>query len=806
MNKISHGKEYIAGSDNHASMALSADTISDVNALCESALNMCDLGHGRVMTYSPKVFIPLTHLCRDVCHYCTFAQTPKKAKAVYMTAEQILKVVRDGADKGCKEILFTLGDKPELRYQAARDALEEMGYSTTIDYLEAMCQLVIDETGLLPHVNPGVVTGEELDRLRKVSVSQGLMIESISARLCEKGGPHYGSPDKHPATRLEVLELAGERSIPYTTGILIGIGETREERVETLEAILESHMRHGHVQEVIIQAFQPKPNTLMHDVQPPAFDELKWTIAMARHIFGPEMNIQAPPNLSSDVYPELVGAGINDWGGVSPLTPDFVNPEAPWPEIEQLKQATAKWGKILVPRLALFPSYVEELERWVDPALQPYVRKLVDGAGYARESAWVSGQSSSGSTELNPLYHPIVDVAPKTQNILDKAAKGEILDVDDIVHLFHARDGDAAAIIKKADELRVETVGDEVTYVINRNINYTNVCSHSCQFCAFSKGRGSDSLRGKPYDLTLEEVVRRTVEGRARGATEVCLQGGIHPDYTGKTYLAIVKAIKKAVPDMHVHAFSPLEISTGAQSLGISVREFLTQLKEAGLGSLPGTAAEILVDEVRQAICADKLTVDGWLEVIETAHEVGLKTTATIMFGHLEGYSDWANHLLRIKELQMRTGGFTELVPLSFVAHEAPLYKQGKSRQGPTLRETILMHAIARVVLYPHITNIQASWTKMGPEAIELALQAGVNDLGGTLMNESISRAAGSEYGQEKSRQDLIDMAKSVGRTSRQRSTLYGEPVYVMPEGQVQPELTPMILPAAGKRSNIITD
>lgn len=804
MNLISPSNECLVSSDTDVSLEALFEENYDLKSYLKGAAALRDQGHGRIMTYSPKIFIPLTHLCRDVCHYCTFAETPKKGEQVYMSPEQVLDVVRAGAEKGCMEVLFTLGDKPELRYQAARNALKEMGYGTTIDYLEAMCRLVLKETGLLPHVNPGVVTGEELDRLRKVSVSQGLMLESTSSRLCEKGGPHYGSPDKQPAARLNVLEMAGERHIPYTTGILIGIGETREDRIDALKAILDCHQRHGHIQEIIIQAFQPKLGTRMADHKAPTLEDLQWTIAKARYLFGPDMTIQAPPNLSSNVYPELVAAGINDWGGVSPLTPDFVNPEAPWPEIENLRKGTAKWEKILIPRLALYPAYVEDMERWTDPNLQPYVRKLVDGEGYARESAWVAGQPSSGGAELDHLLHPVVSIDPAIQHILDRALAEETLSEEDIILLFQARDGDAAAVMTAADQLRAKASGETVSYVINRNINYTNVCMHHCQFCAFSKGRGTNSLRGKPYDLTLEEIVRRTTEARARGASEVCLQGGIHPDYTGKTYLAILKAIKKADPDMHVHAFSPLEVFSGAKSLNISVRDFLIELKDAGLGSMPGTAAEILVDEVRQAICADKLTVDEWFDVIETAHDVGLSTTATIMFGHLEGYKDWASHLLKIKELQIKTGGFTEFVPLSFVPHEAPLYKQGKSRQGPTLRETILMHSVARLVLHPHITNIQASWTKMGPDAINVALRSGVNDLGGTLMNESISRAAGSEYGQERSRQDLIEMARSVGRPARQRTTLYGETSSALLTNQ--PPLEPLIAPAAGKRSNIIVD
>ena len=785
---------------------LSAD-IADLHALLFTAASLRDLTLGRLVTYSPKVFVPLTHLCRDVCHYCTFAQTPGKHGAAYLSPRQVLGIARAGVEAGCHEALFTLGDKPELRYPAAREALEEMGHDTTIDYLVAMCRLVVEETGLLPHVNPGVVTGEELDRLRTVSVSQGLMLESVSPKLCQKGGPHHGSPDKVPAQRLRVLELAGERRIPYTTGILIGIGETRQERLEALEAIADLHRLYGHIQEVIVQAFRPKPDTLMRDHPAPDFDDLMWTIAAARLILGPEMNIQAPPNLSSRTYPRLISAGVNDWGGVSPLTPDFVNPEAPWPEIERLRQGTREYGKILAARLPLYPEYVADMERWVDPALHRYVRRLCDAEGLARDGHWVTGRPGISQAEQDVLSRSPPTHAGGIGTIVARAMSGGTVDEADIVRLFQARDGEATAVLAAADQLRAETVGEDVTYVINRNINYTNVCAYSCRFCAFSKGRGTQSLRGKAYDLTLEEIVRRVIEARDRGATEVCLQGGIHPDYTGKTYLAILKAIKVAVPGMHVHAFSPLEIFTGAKSLGMPVGDFLSQLRDAGLGSLPGTAAEILVDDIRRIICPDKLTTDEWLMVIEAAHNIGLKTTATIMFGHVDSYSDWARHLLTIRALQEKTGGFTELVPLPFVASEAPMYRLGQARQGPTYREAILMHAVGRLVLHPLIPNVQVSWPKMGPEGVTLALRAGVNDLGGVLMNESISRAAGSKHGQEMSVAEMERAAASIGRPIRQRTTLYGE----VPEDDAnrclsKVSLRPPIDTPAGKRSNIIVD
>ena len=788
----------------------------DVRELMARAAELRDQGHGRVVSYSPKVFIPLTKLCRDVCHYCTFAQPPRPGQRAYLSIDEVLDVARAGAEAGCHEALFTLGDKPELRYKVARDELKELGHASTLSYLREAAQAVLHETGLLPHMNPGVMTQAELEDLRPVSVSQGLMLESSSTRLCEKGGPHYGSPDKKPQVRLESIAAAGAARVPFTSGILIGIGEIREERLEALLALRDLHETHGHIQEIIVQNFRRKPGTKMHDAPEPALEELLWTVAMARIIFGPHMNIQAPPNLTLDEsLPDLIHAGINDWGGVSPVTPDHVNPEAAWPHLDRLRAATEAAGKTLAPRLPVYPAYIHERDAWIDPALHTRVLRKIDAAGFARPDDWAPGSSGQKpearkqGTDLNPspdargqAYQAIVAVnrdnpsphargqgtgngrqtaGNKSQwamhsglgTVIDKAVAGERLDETEIVALFNARGADEDAVIQAADNLRRTMNGDTVSYVVNRNINYTNICYFGCGFCAFSKGRVAENLRERGYDLPLEEIQARVSEAWQRGATEVCLQGGIHPDYTGATYLAILRAVKEAQPDMHVHAFSPLEIRQGAETLGLPLRDYLGQLKQAGLGTLPGTAAEILDDEIRQIICPDKLNTAEWLEVMSTAHSLGLNSTATIMFGHVDGPLNWARHLLRIRDLQEETGGFTEFVPLPFVHMEAPMYRKGRARKGPTFREAILMHAVARLALHPRITNIQASWVKLGMDGLRACLDAGVNDVGGTLMNESISRAAGASHGQEFTAAGMRDLITAAGRIPQQRTTRY---------------------------------
>jgi FO synthase len=734
-------------------------------------------GFGESVTYSRKVFIPLTQLCRDVCHYCTFAKAPRHLKGAYLTADEVLAIARAGAAVDCKEALFTLGDKPEERYKAARSALDAANATSTLDYLERMAKLVIQETGLLPHLNPGVLEAADLQRLRPVSVSMGLMLESAAERLCQRGGPHFGSPDKLPARRLATLRAAGELHVPMTTGLLIGIGETRRERVESLLALRELQDEHGNLQELIIQNFRAKPGTKMANAPEPTLAEQLWTIAVARLLFGPGMSIQAPPNLQPDGLASLVRAGINDWGGVSPVTPDHVNPEAPWPHLDDLARDTEAAGRDLVERLALTPSYAVRPEVWTDPGITTRVRRASDSRGFARPDRWFAGSGA----ELPKIATRWARVArsphtPRITSLIAAARAGHDLSETDIVRLFSAEGRDLDAVIVAADELRHESVGDTVTYVINRNINYTNICLYHCGFCAFSKGRGAADLRGPAYNLELDEVARRTVEAAAAGATEVCLQGGIHPSFTGQTYLNIVRAVKNAVPWMHVHAFSPLEVSHGASTLGLPLSTYLEKLRDAGLSTLPGTAAEILDDEIRDIICPDKLRTHEWLEVLGTAHEVGLRTTSTIMFGHVEQPVHWARHLHRLRTLQARTGGITEFVPLGYVHMEAPLWRKGRTRSGPSFREAVLMHAVPRLVLHPLIKNIQTSWVKMGSQGAAVCLNAGANDLGGTLMNESITRAAGGVHGQLLDAASLQALARGMGRSTRQRTTLYGTP------------------------------
>lgn len=774
MNALESLRSGVALSD---AQALQLAACDDTAALMTVAAQLRDRGFRNVVTYSRKVFLPLTHLCRDVCHYCTFAQTPRHIDAPYMAIDAVIEQVKAAEKLGCREALLTLGEKPELRYRVAREALDDMGFATTLDYVAAVAKRIVDETNVLPHINAGTMNADEIAKLRRVSASMGIMLESASARLCEKGRPHYGSPDKDPAVRLETLRLAGEANVPFTSGILIGIGETRRERIESLLALRAVHARYGHLQEIIVQNFRAKPNTLMAQAPEPDLDELLWTIAVTRCIFGAAMSIQAPPNLSPGVLPQLIDAGINDWGGVSPVTPDFVNPEAPWPHLDNLARETAVAGKLLQQRLTIYPAYALDQARWLDAGLHAKLLDSIDAEGFPRADHWSPGEATPPPDfDLQLLNSAPRRVSADVTAIVQRAGSGERLAEADVVRLFQARGDDFAYVAQAADALRREVNGDGVAYVVNRNINYTNICYFKCQFCAFSKGKLSENLRGRPYDLAPEEIQRRVREAWQRGATEVCMQGGIHPEYTGRTYLDILAAVKAAEPDMHVHAFSPLEVWQGAQTLGVGLEEFLSQLKTAGLGTLPGTAAEILDDEVRAVLCPDKIRTGEWLQVIETAHRAGLRTTATIMYGHVEKLEHWARHLLRVRALQERTGGFTEFVPLPFVAMEAPLYLKGRARRGPTFREAVLMHAVARLVLHTQISNIQTSWVKMGEAGVAACLAAGANDVGGTLMNESITRAAGAAHGQELPPEKMDALIRACDRIPSQRTTLYGKP------------------------------
>jgi FO synthase len=754
-----------------------------------------DAAFGRRVTYSPKVFIPLTQLCRDSCGYCTFAQPPARLESPYLEPEQVLAIAKAGARAGCHEALFTLGERPELRYERAQAWLDEHGYASTIDYVAAMAQLVVAETGLLPHANAGALYAEELATLRAVAPGQGMMLESLNPDLeC-----HRSAPDKVPARRLATLEAAGELAIPFTTGILVGIGESRTDRIEALQAIAASHERHGHVQEVIVQNFLPKLGTAMRGAAACPPDEHLWSIAVARLMLPDSIHVQAPPNLADD-FGILLGAGIDDWGGVSPVTADHVNPERAWPSIDRLREVTEGAGHTLAPRLTIYPEFVTEPERWLDPALRFAVMDRSDEEGMGRDdpgaffpekvagtravedgaevilvgersTAWYSGASAEPPTLVPGRAHAGGAVA----EVLDGVRLGQEPGVEELTTLFTARGPEVAAVAALADELRQEAIGDTVTWVHNRNINYTNICTFKCKFCGFSKGPLSLNLRGNPYLLTLDDIADRVREAWDRGATEVTLQGGIHPNFDGDYYIDVCKAVKAAAPDMHVHGFTALEVTEGAKRLGEPLADYLRRLMDAGLRSLPGTAAEILDDEVRAIICPDKVNTEEWLYAHETAHRVGLRSNVTIMHGSVERPVHLARHLVRTREVQKRTGGFTEFVPLPFVHMASPIYLQKKARRGPTFREVLLVHAVGRIAYRGLIDNIQASWVKIGIPGVRQLLQAGVNDLGGTLMDENISRAAGATHGQGLEPDDFAGIVQPLGRPLRQRSTVYAE-------------------------------
>jgi FO synthase len=774
----------------------------DLVALCASAARvrdqgLVDAGRPGTVTYSRKVFIPLTRLCRDRCHYCTFATSPAKVPSPYLSLEEVLDIARQGAALGCKEALFTLGDRPEERWPAAREWLDEAGYDDTLSYVRACAVAVLEETGLLPHLNPGVMTWAELQRLKPVAPSMGMMLETTADVPA-----HKGSPDKVPAVRLQALEDAGRHAIPFTTGLLVGIGESLRDRAETVFAIRASHQRHGHVQEVIVQNFRAKPDTAMRHVDDAPLDEFLATIAVTRLVMGPRMRVQAPPNLVDLAETAaLLAAGVDDWGGVSPLTPDHVNPERPWPHLDDLARASSDNGFALTERLTAHAPYLQE--PWLDPRLQAHVDALRNDAGLASDVLpkglpWQEpdgGLVSTGRTDL----HATVDTTGRTEDRRSDfddvygdwaAVKASIkvptqMDVDvraamrkqpgqldekDALSLLTAEGADLEAVLRWADDVRRDTVGDDVTFVVNRNVNFTNVCYTGCRFCAFAQRRTDADA----YSLSLEEVQARAAEAWDVGATEVCMQGGIDPQLPGTAYLELAQAIKRGAPEIHLHAYSPMEVVNGAARMRVSIREFLIAAKEAGVDSLPGTAAEILDDDVRWVLTKGKLPTAQWIEVVQTAHSVGIATTSTMMYGHVDEPRHWAGHLTLLRRLQQESGGFTEFVPLPFVHTNAPLYLAGLARPGPTVRDNLAVHAVARLVLFGAIDNIQASWVKLGVEQCHQVLSGGVNDLGGTLMEETISRMAGSAHGSRKSVEELEQMVLQAGRTPRQRSTVYG--------------------------------
>jgi FO synthase len=770
-----------------------------------------ELGRGRTVTYSRKVFIPLTMLCRDVCHYCTFAKPPADLDKPFLNPEEVVAIAEAGRVAGCKEALFTLGDRPEDRYPVARDWLAQRGYDSTLDYVRAMSIRVIEETGLLPHLNPGVMTYEDMARLKHVSASMGLMLEQASERLTEKGMAHHGSPDKVPSVRLRTIEDAGRHAIPFTTGILVGIGETAAERAASLFAIRDLHRRYRHIQEVIVQNFRAKPGTRMHDHPEPEEEEFLAAVATTRVVMGPQVNVQAPPNLSDPGYPRLLDAGINDWGGVSPVTVDHVNPEAPWPKLEALRARTEEKGLTLRERLCIYPEYAARPDPYLAAKMRAPVEALLAEDGLAAEGsrptpiAWqdpdvqwkprntgltfVKGAEAGLRADADQVYG---EIEAEVQVTRDWAARGrDPARIDSLIKqalrkaeahapmnerealaLFEAEGPALESLCAVADSLRRDAVGEEVTYVINRNINFTNVCYVGCRFCAFAQRE----VDPESYTLTLEEVADRAEEAWALGATEVCMQGGIHPDLPGSFYFDLLAAVKSRVPEMHIHAFSPMEVLNGATKLGISFREFLQECRSRGLGTIPGTAAEILDDEVRWVLTKGKLPADTWEEIVRAAHELGLRSSSTMMYGHVDAPPHWVAHIRRLADIQRDTGGFTEFVPLPFVHQSSPIYLAGKARASATFEENRRVHAVARILLDGLIPNVQVSWVKLGLDASKVMLQGGANDLGGTLMEETISRMAGADWGIKKEPDELERAIRDIGRVPSQRNTTY-EPV-----------------------------
>jgi FO synthase len=794
--------------DVEALLAARGEQLDELMAIASS---LRDLGHGKTITYSRKVFIPLTMLCRDHCHYCTFAKPPARLDKPFLTPEDVVAIAEAGRRQECKEALFTLGDRPEDRYQVAREWLAARGYHSTLDYLRAVSIRVIEETGLLPHLNPGVMTWEEMARLKHVSASMGIMLETSSPRLSEKGGVHFGSPDKVPAVRLRTIEDAGRLSIPFTTGILVGIGETLRERAESLFAIRELHRRYLHVQEVIIQNFRAKPGTAMHDAPEPGQEEFLATVAATRMVFGPRMNVQAPPNLSDPHYPRLIDAGINDWGGVSPVTPDHVNPEAPWPKLRDLERRTTSKGYELRERLAIYPHFALKPDPWIAGKMQEPVRRLARADGLAvqgqtpqptpwqdPEVQWkprtisldfAKGQETGLREDASDVYGDFDHISATRDWVERPKAAPERLDADiraalakaaaglggqvtdsEALALFEAQGETLEALCRVADDLRGDAVGQEVTYVVNRNINFTNVCYTGCRFCAFAQRE----IDPESYTLSLEEVADRAEEAWAYGATEVCIQGGLHPSLPGDFYFKILETIRARVPDVHIHAFSPMEVLNGSTRLGISFAEFLQECRARGLGTIPGTAAEILDDEVRWVLTKGKLPADTWEEIVKTAHSLGIRSSSTIMYGHVDAPPHWVAHIRTLARIQDQTGGFTEFVPLPFVYQNSPIYLAGKARPGPTLEENRRMHAVARILLHGRIENVQVSWVKMGMEYCKSILQGGANDFGGTLMEETISRMAGAEWGIRKEPGEFVEAILEIGRVPAERTTTYG--------------------------------
>jgi FO synthase len=724
----------------------------------------------RRITFSRNYTLSLSRTCQCYCKYCAFATH----QAHIHPPDEVERRLDEAVRRNCKELLVLTGERPEVNPEVAR-RLAGWGHEDFTSYVAWACERAL-ERGILPHTNLGALGREDLARLREVTASQGLMLESVSERLMDT--VHAGSPTKHPAARLATIEAAGELRIPFTSGILVGIGESEEERVASLEALAQVHDRHGHLQEVILQNFVPHPRYYGQEVAeiadaaarrrwesgisnghnpvpapewscPVTIEDMKRLIAEARRLM-PGVGIQVPPNLA-DWWGDLVDAGATDLGGLS-ANGDHISPEHAFPSPHELRKTLAPRGYALTERLCVYPHYMDS--EWMEQGVLDVI-KLKYWSFIPRRG---SGRRSEESIDPG--------IAPEA---IAKGSDGAELTEDELTALFAETRSEVIEQMRvAADGLRAELAGDTATFVVNRNINFTNVCVVGCAFCGFGQGRRSPDA----YHVTEDDFRQRIAEATEFGATEVCMQGGIHPEYELEDYGRWLRLAKDAAPDIHLHAYSPMEIHFMCERSGRPPLEVFEYLIDCGLGSTPGTAAEVLDDGVRQRISPNKLPVDRWVEIIEASHAAGLRSTSTVMFGHIEEPRELARHMRVIRALQERTGGITEFVPLSFIPFNTMLGRtHGIEEISAT--ENLKHTAVFRLALGRTIRNLQASWVKMGLEAATEALRWGVNDLGGTLMEENISRMAGSQHGVRLEPEQLIAAARAGGRRPAQRTTLY---------------------------------
>ncbi|WP_409047584.1 7,8-didemethyl-8-hydroxy-5-deazariboflavin synthase CofG [Microbacterium sp. HA-8] len=736
----------------------------EFDALLDAAAAVRDEGLRRagrpgVLTYSRKVFLPVTTLCRDRCHYCVFVDTPgqllRAHKPLYMSAEQVLTVARRGAALGCKEALFTLGDRPEQRWPEARTWLDAHGYASTLDYVAAMARLVRRETGLLPHLNPGVMTLDELRALRPTAPSMGMMLETTSRRLFEEPGQvHFGSPDKDPDVRLRVIDDAGTARVPFTTGILVGIGETLRDRAESLIAIRDAHERHGHVQEVIVQNFRAKPRTAMQGAPDADLREYAAAIAVARLVLGPDMRIQVPPNLSDPAEFELlVRAGADDWGGVSPLTADHVNPERPWPHLDDLTARTADLGFVLRERLTAHPEYIRDAALWLDPEIIPATLALADpDSGLAAEDA-----PASTATRRAPRAGR-GDPASRTADLVSRAADDPAaLDDAEWVALLEATGTALDALAETADQLRRFTAGEAVSIVDNRNVSSSAYRARPA---------------GEPDTFDLRDLTGIVRDARDLGVSELCVQGLVDPREAPDAALEIARTIRDAGPGIHLHAFRPADIDDLARRTGMGLDDALAAMREAGVHTVPGTGVKILSERVRPLVAPDDLATPRWVEVITAAHRAGFRSTSVLFYGHVETAAERVAHLRRLMAIQTETGGFTEIVPIPLPGHGVALVP-GR----PAIDEHRAMFAVARLMLSGTIPHVQVPWPRLDDNTVQTLLRSGADDLGGTLRDGRVLPRVGVEYGREMTLERAARISGGLFRPLRVRTTDYREPV-----------------------------